>query len=88
MSIFETHTDIIIKGSRDTQFGHKLNITTGKSGLVLDVVVEKGSPADSDKLCPMIKRQEQIYGRVPRQTAADGGYASQENLKQAKENGR
>ena len=87
VSIFETHTDIIIKGSRDTQFGHKLNITTGKSGLVLDVVVEKGSPADSDKLCPMIKRQEQIYGRVPRQTAADGGYASQENLKQAKEMG-
>lgn len=87
VSIFEAHTDVIVKGSRDTQFGHKLNITTGKSGLVLDVVVEKGAPADSDRLCPMIERQKQIYGRVPRQAAADGGYASQENLKEAKEMG-
>ncbi len=43
--IFEAHTDIVVKGSRETQYGHKLNLTTGKSGLVLDVVVEKGSPA-------------------------------------------
>ncbi len=86
-SIFESHTDIIIKGSRDIQFGHKLNITTGKSGLVLDIVVEDGNPADSAQLCPMIERQKEVYGRVPRQTAADGGYASQENLKKAKEMG-
>ena len=86
-SIFESHTDIIIKGSRDIQFGHKLNITTGRSGLVLDIVVEDGNPADSAQLCPMIERQKQVYGRVPRQTAADGGYASQENLKKAKEMG-
>ncbi len=35
----------------------------------------------------MIARQEAIYGRVPRQTAADCGYASQSNLKQDKEMG-
>ena len=35
----------------------------------------------------MIERQKQIYGRVPRQTAADGGYASKENLEKAKEMG-
>ncbi len=84
VSIFEARTDIIIKDSRDTRFGHKLNFTTGKSGLVLDVVVET---ADSEKLCPMTERQKQIYGRVPRQAAADGGYASRENLKRAKETG-
>ena len=35
----------------------------------------------------MIERQSVIYGRVPRQVAADGGYASQHNLAQAKELG-
>lgn len=86
-SIFETHTDIIIKGARDIQYGHKLNITTGKSGLVLDVYIEQGNPADTMRLCPMIKRQEAIYGRVPQQVAVDGGYASTDNLSKVKEMG-
>lgn len=83
-SIFEPHTDIIIKGGRDIQYGHKLNLTTGKSGLVLDVYIEEGNPADTARLCPMLERQQEIYGRVPRQAAADGGYASQDNLVTAK----
>jgi len=40
-SIIEEHTDIIIKGSRDIQYGHKLNLSTGRSGLILDVVIEE-----------------------------------------------
>ncbi|TQE92875.1 MAG: ISNCY family transposase, partial [Spiribacter salinus] len=87
LSIFEPHTDLIVKGSRDVQYGHKLNLTTGRSGLVLDVVIESDNPADSARLCPMIERQSAIYGRVPRQIAADGGYASQANLARAKELG-
>lgn len=83
-SIFEPHTDIIVKGARDIQYGHKLNLTTGKSGLVLDVYIEDGNPADTARLCPMLERQKAIYGRVPRQAAADGGYASQDNLAKAK----
>ena len=83
-SIFEPHTDIIIKGARDIQYGHKLNFTTGKSGMVLDVYIEEGNPADSARLCPMIQRQQEIYGRAPRQAAADGGYASRDNLREAK----
>jgi len=84
VSLFEPHTDIIVKGRRDVQYGHKLNFTTGKSGLVLDVVIEKGNPADSARFTPMLARQKAIYGRVPRQVAADGAYASQENLACAK----
>jgi IS5 family transposase len=34
-SLFEEHTDIIIKGSRDIQYGHKLNLTSGRSGHLL-----------------------------------------------------
>jgi IS5 family transposase len=35
----------------------------------------------------VITRQEDIYGRVLRQTSVDGGHASQSNFKQAKEMG-
>ena len=30
VSLFEPHTDIIVKGSREVQYGHKLNLSTGK----------------------------------------------------------
>ena len=82
--MFETHTDIIIKGNRDIQYGHKLNLSSGKSGLILDVVVEEGNPADTDRLLPMLKRHINIYGCAPKQVAADGGYASRDNLDKAK----
>ena len=36
LSLFEPHTDIILKGGRGTHFGHKVNFATGRSGLVLD----------------------------------------------------
>jgi transposase, IS5 family len=87
VSLFETHTAIIAKGNRDIQYGHKVNLMTGRSGLVLDVVVEDGNPADSERFMPMLDRHIQHYGKVPRQVAADGGYASADNLRQAKKKG-
>jgi len=83
-SIFEEHTDIIVKGSRDIQYGHKLNLSTGRSGLILDVVIEDGNPADSDQFLPMLERHIDSFGVAPRQMAADGGYASMDNLQEAK----
>jgi transposase, IS5 family len=84
VSLFETHADIIVKGKRDVRYGHKLNLTTGRSGLILDVVIEAGNPADSDRLMPMLERHISAYGAAPRQAAADGGFASRENLSRAK----
>jgi len=84
VSIFEEHTDIIVKGSRDVHYGHKINLSTGRSGLVLDVVIEAGNPADAERFLPMLDRHIQHYGKPPRQMAADGGYASLENLHAAK----
>ena len=86
-SIFEDHTDIIKKGGRKTQFGHKLNLTTGKTGLVIDMVVEDGNPADSNTAVRMVKRQIDIYGRPPRQTCFDGCYTSKLNLTDVKKLG-
>ena len=87
VSLFEPHADIIIKGGRDVQYGHKLNLVSGKSGLILDLVIEAGNPADSERFLPMLQRHAAFYGRAPRQVAADGGYASRHNLKQAKAQG-
>ena len=87
VSLFEPHADIIVKGARDVQYGHKLNLATGKSGLILDVVVEAGNPADAERFLPMLDRQIAWRGAAPRQTAADGGYASRDNLQLAKARG-
>ena len=87
VSLFEPHADIIVKGGREVQYGHKLNLATGKSGLILDVVIEAGNPADAERFLPMLDRQIARRGAPPRQTAADGGYASRDNLKQAKARG-
>ncbi|MCA1495065.1 ISNCY family transposase [Ensifer sp. NBAIM29] len=84
VSLFEPHADIIVKGSRDVDYGHKINLTTGRSGLILDLVIEAGNPADSERLLPLLERHIAFYGEAPRQAAADGGYASRENLRQAK----
>lgn len=84
VSIFEPHTDIIRKDRRDTYYGHKVTLTGGVSGLVLDWVVEQGNPADSTLLIRMLERQRDQYGRYPRQASVDGGYASKDNLHSAK----
>src|SRR6516165_1263113 len=87
VSLFEPHADIIVKGGRQVQYGHKLNLVTGKSGLILDVVVEAGNPADAARFLPMLDRHIARAGTPPRQTAADGGYASRANLAAAKTRG-
>ena len=84
VSLFEPHTDIIRKGGRRVQYGHKVNLGSGASGLVTDAVVEAGNPADSSRCLPMIERHAGIYGAPPRQVACDGGYASKANLAEAK----
>ena len=85
VSIFEEHTDIIVKDNRDTYYGHKICLTGGASNLILDCMVLKGNPADTDLVEQMLDRQKQIYDRYPLKVALDGGFASKENLLKAKE---
>jgi IS5 family transposase len=47
VSIFEPHTDVIVKDRRETLYGHKICLTAGASGLITDVIVEDGNPSDS-----------------------------------------
>jgi transposase, IS5 family len=84
VSIFEPHVDVIVKDRRDTLYGHKVFFSAGKSGLVFDVVVTRGNPADSSMASTMIERHIEICGDAPKQVAFDGGFASRANLEQIK----
>jgi IS5 family transposase len=86
-SIYELHTDIIVKGSREVKFGHKVNIGTGKSNLILTCEVLQGNPADSTLYQDTMDKLLDSYGRVPRDSATDGGYASKANAEYAQEKG-
>ena len=77
VSLFEPHTDIIRKGGRRVQYGHKVNLGSGACGLVFDAVVEAGNPPDSTRCLPMIERHSEIFGSAPEQVACDGGLCQQ-----------
>jgi len=84
VSIFEPHTDIMVKDRRDPVFGHKICLTGGASNLILDCLIVEGNPADTDLAIPMLDRQKEIYSRYPLKVCFDGGFASKDNLKLAK----
>lgn len=87
VSIFEPHTDIIVKDRRDTFYGHKICLTTGASGLVLDLVVEQGNPADTTLAQKMVERVGSVLGRLPKQVSFDGGFSSKANVAEIKKLG-
>lgn len=78
-SIYEQHTDIIVKGGRKIKFGHKVNVGTGKSNLILVCETLDGNPADSTLYQRCMDELIESYDKVPRDSATDGGYASKAN---------
>jgi len=84
VSIFEPHSDILVKGQRETQYGHKVCLTGGRSSLVLDCVIEEGNPPDSTLVERTLARHVALFGEAPRQACFDGGFASKANVEHAK----
>lgn len=80
VSLFEPHTDIIIKGHRDIDYGHKVTLATDKQGLITALMIEKGNPCDTERFIPLIEMHQALYGCLPETTIADGGYASHANI--------
>jgi IS5 family transposase len=83
-SLFEPHTDIIIKGLRDIEYGHKVNLSTDAKGLITVLHIEEGNPCDTERFIPLLEAHQSLYQCVPETTIADGGYASQKNIKTGK----
>ena len=86
-SIFEPHTDIIVKDRRETFYGHKVCLTGGASNLITDCLILDGNPADSSLTDKMLERHKEIFGHYPLKAALDGGFASKKNLESAKGKG-
>jgi len=87
LSIFEEHTDVIVKDNRNTHYGHKICLTGGQSSMILDCRVLEGNPADSTLAEQAVEVTNDIYDRPPLQIAFDGGFASKANLEKLKELG-
>jgi transposase, IS5 family len=86
-SIFEDHTDIVVKGGREVEFGHKVNLAGGRSNLILDCRILDGNPADAAIYGDVIDRIHENYGTIPRNIVTDGGYASTANARIAQGKG-
>jgi len=86
-SIYERHTDIIVKGQREVQFGHKVNLGSGKSNLILTCEIVEGNPKDSELYEGAIEKLKKDYGKTPKSSTADGGYASKKNIEYSKKAG-
>lgn len=87
VSIFEPHTDIIVKDRRETQFGHKVFITSEKSNMVLHCDLPEGNPCDSEMFLPTVRALKDSYDVIPKKISADGGFASKKNVLEAKSMG-
>lgn len=84
VSLFEPHTDIIVKAARGVDYGHKVNLSTDKRGLITVFMIEQGNPKDSECFMPLLEAHRRLYGCLPATTIADGCYASQDNVATAK----
>jgi len=84
VSLFEPHTDIIVKSLRDVQYGHKINLATERHGFVTYLNIEEGNPADANLYRPVLEACRKDYQVTPHSVVADGCYASQVNVRSAR----
>ncbi len=84
VSLFEEHTDIIVKGFRDVHYGHKINLSTEKNGLITYLCIENGNPADSDRFMSILNAHQEQLGCLPGSVVSDGCYASQNNVSEGR----
>ncbi len=88
-SIFEPHTDLIVRGKVRTpvEFGHKVFLTESAKGLITQYQVVKGNPSDEPHVGPSLARHKKLFGRVPELYGADRGSFSERNLALCQHNG-
>lgn len=75
-SIFEAHTELIMRGrrGRPVEFGHKVLLTQSREKFITDYVVLEKNRSDNTLLPLVIERHEERYGRRPESVAADKGF--------------
>ena len=81
-SIFEPHTDLIMRGKVRTpvEFGHKVFLAESAQGLITQYEVLNGNPSDENHVEPSLIRHEATFGSAPRLYGSDRGFFSEKNL--------
>ena len=85
VSIFEEHTDIIKRGKSQspTEFGHKVLITTAKTGLITQYHVFRGNPDDAHMIPDILTNHQNQYGKAPQSLCGDRRFFSSDNEEKA-----
>jgi len=80
-SLFEPHTDLIVRGKARTpvEFGHKIFLAESGRGLITEYRVLDGNPADEQHVPPSLAHHVRTFGRPPALYAGDRGFASPPN---------
>jgi IS5 family transposase len=89
VSIFEPHTDIILRGKKrhPVEFGHKLWLDEVDGGIVSNYRILEGNPNDKTQWIPSLEQHEALFAQPPDQASADRGVYSSDNEAQAKKMG-
>ena len=82
-SIFEPHTDLIIRGKQQkpVEFGHKVFLAESARGLITQYRVLKGNPTDETQVKPSLQQHATMFGDAPELYSADRGFFSQASVK-------
>ena len=89
LSLFEPSTEVIRKGKagKPNEFGKMVKVQEAENQIVIDYEVYPQRPTDSDLLIPSLQAHQEKLGCTPHLAAADAGFYSAKNEKEAKENG-
>jgi transposase, IS5 family len=89
LSLFEPHTEVIRKGKahKPNEFGRLVRIEEVENGIVSGYEVLEGNPPDTDSLVPALDRHPATFGQAPRTVAADRGFFSAANEREAETRG-
>jgi len=81
LSIFETHTDLICRGKKGSkaEFGHKIAVSTGRSGMIVFYETLDGNPGDNESLPVALKEHERLMKRMPERLTGDRRFHSKDN---------
>ncbi|MBI5966175.1 MAG: ISNCY family transposase, partial [Chloroflexi bacterium] len=75
VSIFEEHTDIIVRGkeAKPVEYGHKIWLNEVEGGLVSHYRILDGNPSEEKQWQPSLKAHLQTFQHPPVQASADRG---------------
>lgn len=89
ISIFEPHTDIIVRGkdAHPVEYGHKIWLNEVDGGIVSHYRILDGNPSDELQWQPSLEAHQDLFHSPPEQASADRGLYSGPNEKIANDLG-